>query len=485
MKKSKVTSNYLYNVAYQILTFITPLITTPYLARYFGSESLGIYNYTYSIVYWFILFGMLGLGIYGNRQIAKVCDSRKDRSRTFCEIFLLQIINVLTCTVFFYIILNFLGQKYHEIFLLQGLMIVASLFDISWFYNGIENFKKITIRNFFVKIMTIVLIVLIIKNPEQVVEYVWINIGMTFFSNIVMWFNLNKYVDFVKVGIKDAYKHFKKTFLLFLPQIATSLYSMFTQTMIGFLYSDISDVAFYNQAYKLITMCLSITTTMGTVMLPHIVNAKAKGGDAVVKKSTNRTLKIALFISIPLAVGIGVCAPSFVPWFLTDEFETVGYLLSIMAPTIIFISLTNVMGTQYLLSLERDNEYTISLVAGSIINIVLNVFLISMYGAIGAAISTLVTEFLVLIIQFLMVRKSFDFSGVVLLVIRYIFVAAIMGIILFVVGSLMGANILTTIIQFVLGIFIYFIIMFVLKDEMFNFLFEKIKDLFRAKLCRR
>lgn len=485
MKKTKVTSNYLYNVAYQILTFITPIITSPYLARYFGSESLGIYNYTYSIVYWFILFGMLGLGIYGNRQIAKVRDSKKQRSKTFCEIFLLQVINILTSTIIFYIAFNFFGQEYHDIFLLQGLMIIASLFDISWFYNGIENFKKITIRNFFVKILTIILMIMIIKNPDQVVEYVWINIGMTFFSNIVMWVNLNKYIDFVKVSIKDAYKHFKKTFLLFLPQIATSLYSIFTQTMIGFLYSDISDVAFYNQAYKLITMCLSITTTMGTVMLPHIVNAKAKEGDAVVKKSTNKTLKIALFVSIPLAVGIGICAPSFIPWFLTEEFNTVGYLLSIMAAVIIFISITNVTGTQYLLSLERDKDYTTSLIAGSVINVILNIFLISMYGAIGAAISTLITEFLVLTIQFIMVRKTFNFSGVIHLGIRYLISASIMGIILFAIGTVMGATIFTTILQFIIGVLIYFIIMFAIKDEIFIFILEKVKDLFGLKLKRR
>ena len=234
MKKSKVASNYLYNVAYQILTFITPFITTPYLARVFGSESLGIYNYTYSIVYWFILFGMLGLGIYGNRQIAKVRDDDENRSRTFCEIFTLQVLNVLFSMLVYFVVFRFFDKQYFNIFLLQGLMVFATLFDISWFYNGIENFKKITIRNFAVKIITIILIFLIIKNPDQVVQYVWINIAMLFFSNIVMWINLKSYVKFVKVKIKDAYKHFKNTFILFLPQIATTIYSTFTQTLIGF-----------------------------------------------------------------------------------------------------------------------------------------------------------------------------------------------------------------------------------------------------------
>ena len=482
MKKNKVAVNYLYNVAYQILTFLTPLITTPYLARHFGSESLGIYNYTYSIIYWFILFGMLGLGIYGNRQIAKVSDDRQARSRTFSEIFTLQVINVLFSALLFYLVLRFTGGQYHDIFVLQGLMILASLFDISWFFNGVENFKRITLRNFVVKIATIILIFLIIKNPDQIIDYVWINIGMTFFSNLVMWFKIGEYLDFVKVKIKDAFKHYKKTFVLFLPQIATSVYSIFTQTMIGALYSNIGDVAFYNQAYKFITMCLTITTTIGVVMLPRIVHSKAQEGEKKVKELTNKTFKIALFLALPLAFGVAAISVYFIPWFLTNEFRTVGYLLSIMAVVIVFISLTNVMGTQYLLSLDRDKEYTISVVCGCIINVICNLGLIMYLGAIGAAISTVITEFLVFLIQYFMVRKTFDFSGVLAKFKRYFLAALIMGVIIFIIGYYLGAGIVTNIIQLIVGIAVYFTILFIFKDDLLKFLIDKIRQMIQIKI---
>ena len=477
MKKSKVASNYLYNVAYQILTFITPFITTPYLARVFGSESLGIYNYTYSIVYWFILFGMLGLSIYGNREIAKVRDNKELRSRTFSEIFLLQTINVLISMTLFYIVFRFFDKQYYNIFILQGLMVFATLFDISWFYNGIENFKKITIRNFVVKIFTIVLIFLIIKNPSQVVEYVWINIGMTFFSNIVMWINLKSYVDFVRVKIKDAYKHFKNTFILFLPQIATTIYSTFTQTMIGFLYTDISEVAFYNQAYKLITMCLTITTTIGTVMLPRIVNSKAHGGEEKVRSMTNKTFKIALFLAFPIAFGLASISVYFVPWFLTEEFKTVGYLLMIMAPALVFISMTNVMGTQYLLSCDRDKDYTISVVCGCVLNVLCNFILITQFGSIGAAIATVITEGFVFIIQYFMVRKTFDFTGILKKGFKYFSASLMMGIIIFIIGHFMGASIITNIVQFLVGVCIYIGILYLSHDGLLLFLVAKLKEI--------
>lgn len=474
--KTKVTTNYLYNVAYQILTFLTPLITTPYLARHFGSESLGVYNYTYSIVYWFILFGMLGLNIYGNRAIARVSDDKEKRSKVFFEIFTLQIVNVIFSLILFYLCIQFF-DGYHNIFMLEGLMVLSCLFDISWFYNGIENFKKITIRNFIVKISTIVLILLIIKNPSQIVEYVLINVFMNLFSNLVMWIKFNDYVTFIPCKIKDALKHYKGTFILFLPQIATSIYSIFTQTMIGFLYPDISDVAFYNQAYKFITMCLTITTTIGVVMLPRIVNSKEKEGDSKVRSLTNKTFKIALFIGVPLSFGVAAVSVYFIPWFLTEEFRTVGYLLSIMAPTILFISLTNVMGTQYLLALAKDKFYTLSVVLGCVINVILNLFFISFYGAVGASISTLITEAFVFVIQFFMVRKSFDFSGCLKKFIRYFLVSLLMAVLIFITGYYMGASLFTNVVQFVLALIIYFGVLFLLKDDLLLFFVNKVKTI--------
>lgn len=479
--KNKITKNYLYNFAFQILSFLTPIITAPYLARTLGSESMGINTYTYSIVYWFILFGMMGISMYGSKEVAKVSDDRKKLSTKFSEIFCLQLLNLILATIIFYVIFLIFNFKYKDAFLLQGLMVVACVFDISWLFNGLEDFKKITIRNFIVKILLVVFIILFIKNPKQYMLFIGISVGMSFFSNLVMWINVRKYVDFIRPSLKNIYSHLKETIILFLPQIATTVYSIFDQTMIGWLYNNVSEVTFYNQAYKFVNMFLFVTTTIGTVMLPRIVKSRVQEGNEKVKELTNKTLKIALFLSIPIAFGIFGLSTYFIPWFLTEEFTRVGYLMSLLSPIVIFISVTNVFGTQYMIATDNYKHYTLSVTIGCIINLILNAFTISVFGAFGASIATVFTEFFVLIYQFIIIRKEFDFTGVRKMVFKYLLSAIIMTIPVVLIGELMGSSIITNIIQILVGVLVYVGILFISKDEMFKFFINKILSLLKIK----
>ena len=150
----KLTINYLYNMTYQILTLIIPIITAPYLARTLHATANGINNYTSSIVYWFTLIGMLGITLYGNREVAKIRNDKEKLSQKFWEIFTLQFISNFICLLAFYFIFNtVITPDYKTILLIQGLSIVSVMFDISWFYYGLENIKRVTLRNIIVKLL--------------------------------------------------------------------------------------------------------------------------------------------------------------------------------------------------------------------------------------------------------------------------------------------------------------------------------------------
>lgn len=479
--KNKVTKNYLYNFAYQILSFITPIITSPYLARTLGSESMGINTYTYSIVYWFILFGMMGISVYGSKEVAKVSDDREKLSKKFSEIFSLQLLNLLVSSIIFYIIFILFDFEYKSAFLLQGLMIVSSMLDISWLFNGLEDFKKITTRNFIVKILTVILILLLIKNPSQYMINIGISVGMSFFSNLVMWINVKKYLNFQLPKIKNVYAHLKETIILFLPQIATTLYSVFDQTMIGWFYEDVSEVAFYSQAHKFVNMFLFVTTTIGTVMLPRIVKSREKDGEEKVKSLTNQTLKIAIFLSFPIALGIFSTSRYFIPWFLTEEFSKVGNIMCILSPIIIFISITNVFGTQYMIATNKYKHYTLSVTIGCIINLILNSLTIGKFGAYGASIATVFTEFFVLVYQYIIIRKEFNFSGIKKMLFKYSSCSIIMAIAVISIGEILGTTLLCNIVQVAVGALIYLGILYIFKDETLMFFINKALTLLHLK----
>lgn len=481
MKKSSVTANYMYNVIYEVLTILTPLITAPYLARTLGATKLGIYSYTYSIVYWFMLFGLMGMNVYGRKEIAKVSSDRDKLSQRFSELYYMQLINVFVCLIVYYLFFGLTNFEYKEVFLIQGIMIVSTGLDIVWLFAGLECFKRTTIRNCICKIFTVVGTLLLIKTKNDLNLYVFYLSIMTLLSQFILWADVKNHLSLKRVQFKDIVKHYKTNFLLFIPSIATTLYSVFDQTMIGLLYKDVSEVSFYYQAHRLVQMLMFIITTIGTVMMPRAVKLRVEGRDSEIKELTNFTCKIALFLSIPMAVGFSTVAPYFIPWFLTEEFTRVGYIIGFLAPTMIFTSFTNVLGLQFLIVYDENKKYTISVVAGSIVNVILNAILIKKFGAYGAAFASSITAGLVFLIQYKFVKGRFDFSGIPSKFIRYFLVSTAMGIVVILIGQLLGVSIVTNIIQSIAGIFIYVLAMYLLKDNVFFFLIEKALKILKIK----
>ena len=484
MKRNRVSVNYIYNMLYQVLTFLTPIITAPLLARTLGSTNLGIYDYTYTIVNWFIIVGMLGISTYGNREIAKASatNDKKVVSKKFSEIFTLQMVNVLISFIIFILLILLTNFQYKTIFIIQGLLIFSSAFEISWFYAGMQDFKKVSIRNMILKLITVIGIVLLIHDDNDLILYTSFLAVLSVINSLILFYKIGDYVHYKRPTVKEFCSHIKGSIALFIPQIATTIYSVFGRTLIGMLYTDINEVAFYNYAYRFTTMILYIVTTIGTVMLPRVVQIRNEGNDEEAKNITNKTLKVALLLSLPLSIGFATVSPYFIPWFLTDSFSRVSTIIAFLAPSIVFISITNVLGTQYLIPFEKTSKYTISVVSGCFISLLLNFILIKPLGGIGAAITTSITEFAVFVIQYFFVRKSFNFDRILQKFFRYLLIASLMGVVIVLIGNALGVGLITNILQFIVGVIIYFIILYIIKDDIFQFLFNKFKDLILSKI---
>lgn len=159
----KVLKNYLYNLSYQILTIILPIITVPYVTRIFTSEALGNYVFYNSIVSYFSLFAMLGIGVYGTKQIAAASDV----SSTFWNIYAIQLIASIIAISVYIIAIFSIPQMGGVIPLIVGITLFAKMIDISWLFSGKEDFKKITLRNIAVRIVGVISVFTLIKNSED------------------------------------------------------------------------------------------------------------------------------------------------------------------------------------------------------------------------------------------------------------------------------------------------------------------------------
>ena len=476
MAKS-VKKNYIYNLTYQILIMIVPLITTPYLSRVLGAEAIGIYSYTLSITTYFILFGSLGVAMYGQREIAYVQDDKMKRSKVFYEILLMRFITLGISMIIFYFTFAMKGQ-YSIYYRILTLELISNALDISWFFQGIEEFKKTVIRNTLVKIISVVCIFAFVKNVNDLYKYFIIYVLSTFMGNISLWMYVPKYIEKIKIRELEIFRHLKPTISLFIPQVAVQIYTVLDKTMIGSIVNDKSEVGFYEQAQKIVKLLVTVATSLGTVMVPRMANTFASGNKEKLKEYMNKSFNFVLMLACPLMFGMISIANKFVPVFYGDGYNKVIILINIIIPIVLAIGLSNVIGTQYLLPTKKQKGYTISVTAGAIVNFILNIIFIRLWKSVGASIATVIAEFVVTGVQFYIVRNEIKFIDVIKIMKNYIIASIIMFIISMILGKFITNNIMSILVQLVVSTIIYFTILYMLKDEMIISGIQMVKNKF-------
>lgn len=408
---SSLRSNYIWNTSYQVVRIITPLITTPYLARALGSEPLGVYSYTYTIAMYFTYFILLGLNQYGNREVAKARGDRRALSKTFWSIYLGQAsIGTVVSTI--YLIYAFAQSDAMRIYaLIWFLWLFAEIADISWLLYGLEEFRIITIRNVVIRIAVVAGIFLLVKQPADLWLYCLLQAVSFVLNSVTLWLLARKRIDWCTVSVPDILRHIRPSLVLFAPVIAISCYTQLNKIILGAL-TDMNQVAFYDNADKVVTIPLTFIQSLGTVLLPRISNvlADSDGGASKAEAYLSESFWFSMLMSIGLVFGILGAASDFVPVFFGDGFEMCKVLLPILSLIIPACALSSVIGNQYLIPLEKDSLYLKSVLAGAFVNIALCLLLVPPLSVVGAALATVAAEIVVAGVQTWFVRRELPLS---------------------------------------------------------------------------
>ncbi|WP_338210110.1 polysaccharide biosynthesis C-terminal domain-containing protein [Lactiplantibacillus paraxiangfangensis] len=462
----KLVKNYLYNVGYNVLILLTPLITVPYISRVLGPTGVGINATTNSVITYFLLAGTVGVTIYGNREIAFIRENKSQRSQTFWEIELLQLITITLSYLSFCIFLYF-QKSFRIYFFYQSFYIIAGAFDISWFFMGLEDFKKTVLRNMLIKIISLCSIFLFVKNHDDVGIYILILSISQLLGNLTLWSYLPSLVykpDFKRLSI---FRHLRPSLALFVPQVAITIYLALNKTMLWKL-DNVTASGFYDYSDKLIKIVLAIVTSTGTVMLPHIANLYAKNKMTQVKNYLYTSCDFVLSISVPMTFGISAIATALAPWFFGQQFSSVNVLLMIEAPVIILIGISNVIGQQFLLPTKHTKTYTTSVIFGAIINVIINIPLILKFGVQGAMVATVISELTVTVYQLSKVRRVLPFS----LLFKNMWIYLLAGLFMFIPVFYLNINMKITVInlalQIIEGLLIYVGILLILQPTLFD-----------------
>ena len=474
----KVIRNYLYNVGYQVLAIIVPLITSAYVSRVLRPEGVGANAFTNSIIQYFILFASMGIGYYGNRQIAYVRDNRPKMAKTFWEIQIVKTIMTLVSIIAFEIFLIFYTRQF-DYMVAQSLNLIAVAFDISWFYEGVENFKVTVLKNSLVKIVSMIAIFVFIKGPYDVTLYIVVLALSTLLGNLTLWPDIYRDLPKVKINSLNPWIHFWPMVELFIPQIATQVYVQLNRTMLGVMVNETAS-GYYQYSDNLIKLILALVTATGTVMLPHVANAVSHGNMKKVNQMLYKSFDFVSAVAIPMMFGLAAISLTLAPKYYGPGYDPVGPAMMIESIVILMIAWSNVLGVQYLLPIHHQKQFTISVTVGAVVNIILNFPLIHFYGLNGAMWSTVLSEISVTLYQLIAVRGLLSYRTLFNSLWKYLVSGVVMFLPVFWMNTHLKDSWLMMGIEVIVGVMIYTVMVIILRAPIVG----QAKQLIKEKLSK-
>lgn len=473
MKRQSIAGNFFYQLLYQVITVVLPLFLAPYLTRILQSTALGVYAYVNSIAYYFVIFANLGIQRYGQRLISQNSHDSFLLRKAFWSLFVLHIIVSTIVIMFYTIFVIVIAKDNKSIYYFHLLYLVSVLFDITWLFYGLENFRTVVLCNSIAKIVEFLLIFTLVKSVNDLNIYtVIVNGGLLVSSLVLLPFGFKR-VKPIRFKMKDCFPHLKPMLVFTVSVIAVSLYTVFDKTLLGIM-STMDDVAYYEYSRRIMLVPISITSVIGTVLFPRSCRLVADGDiDAQGKYFYISSLSVSA-ICLGSIFGILAVSELFVVRYYGENFFPCGRILMSLSPIILFVSMGDLIRTQFLIPNGMDKVFVRCLVYNAIINVLISAMLIPFLGVYGAVIGTGCAELFGVIYQAIKCKTLFD-SKVML---KYCFVFGIIGFCMFIIIKLLGLvtsyDTKGLVIQIVVGI-----VSFSFLSFLYLFVFErrKVQDL--------
>ena len=480
--KNNLGKNIVYMTIYHVFNAISPLIVTPYLSRVLGTTETGKYSYAYSLAYYFVLIANLGITTHGSRRIAEVKNDESAYSQRLSDLFWLHTFNALIVT-FAYIIALFLGMNKANsaLSIIMTFYVLSSVVDVKWLFYGLENFKITVLRSIIIKLIYIALIFIFVKTRDDIKIYTFIMAFVAYFlAEASLFIMLPHYGKIHKPNFKTMRLEILPLFLLFIPSVANLVLRHFDKVMIKWL-STYDQLGLYENTDKIFLVLVTMITAVGDVMMPRISNLLASEDSSKADKLFTNALRISILISCAMAFGIASISKEFVPVFFGEEFLGCIQLLIGISPTIIMLTFSTLIRKQYLIPRYLEKVYLTATITSLIINIIANAFFIPNYGAMGAVYGTLIAEFSVILIQFILIHKQLNYKPFLFDLLKYSVIGLIMFLIVRLVAHINTKPIIVIILEITSGSIIYvslsYLLMKLTKDELLSVIKNKISGI--------
>lgn len=481
MEKKSVYKNYIFNTGYQIFLLIVPLITMPYVSRIFGADGIGEYSYAESITAIFVNIAPIGTVAYGRREVSYHQENREKRTRIFWNVLSLRVISGVLCCLIYIIYLFYSNLRVIPFILMIN--IVSSIIDVSWFFQGVEDFKLIAVRNFIIKFVMMCCIFIFVHEPQDLALYALIICCSTFLGNISVFTRLKKYIDRPIWSLLRPFEDISTVFSLFLPTLALTLAAILDKPMIGWLSKDYLQSGYYDQAQKIVSVLMMFITSLATVMTARVGYHFERNEMDKIQDYMYQNYRFVTLIAIPMCLGIIGVARLMIPLYLGDGYEEVVSVISILCLTILVIGISNVTGIQYLIPTKRQNLFTKSILIGTVFNFTFDLLLIPYFGACGAVIATVFAEVMINVVQLFHIRNEISFVRLVIQAKNYVIAGGMMYVTVCIINLIVLPDLCKLILMVITGMAVYGSLLYLLKDDFYLQCLNMVKQRLKGVLA--
>ena len=402
---SSIKRNFGYNLALSFCGYIFPLITYPYVSRVLGVENIGICNFVDSLLNYFILFSVMGVSSYGVREIARYADDKKTLQVIFSNLVCINgvgtIITAILLVVCTYTLQSLIPYKQY---LLMGLIkLLFNMFLVEWLFQGLQEFKYITIRSICVRLFYLASVFIFVKSQDDSVVYYSLTIAVAVLNSIINWKFSKRFTKFLIVKIE--WKSFLIPVLTFgYYRILTSMYTTFNTVFLGFS-SGNTEVGYFSTATKLYTILMAVFSAFTTVMVPKVSEMLKNGELLKLEQISKDTFEILTLISLPIIIYCQFCSEDIIHFISGPGYEGAVLPFRIVIFLLLIIGMEQIIIQQFLMATHSYKSIFVVSTIGAIVGILLNIILTPNIGAIGSSLAWGGAEVSVLITGIILVKR--------------------------------------------------------------------------------
>ena len=463
-KQKSITINLVANGIKTLMTVIFPIITFPYASRVLGTVGIGKVNYASSIISYFSLVAALGISTYAVREGARIRDDKQKINKFAKEMLHINLCTTLISYIFLLIFLNLpVLSGYKKLLVILSAGIVFTTIGMEWLFIIKEEYSYITKRAVLFQFISLVLLFLLVKTKDDYYWYAALTVISSGGSALLNLWHSRKFVNWKQKCKCDYRKHLKPILLIFGTSVASSIYTTMDTTMIGALDGD-SATGIYTAAVKINTVVSTLISTISATILPRVSYYIGNNLREEYEKLLKTSVDILFMVSIPASIGMICTSDILILLFSGEEFLGGSLAAKILSVRVIVGAINRVLAYQICTPYKKDREVLISTVCGAVFNLIANSVLIPVWGVTGASIATLFSEIVVFIVLTKYSSKIVNTQKLYRRAPGYTAISLSFFVVRSIVENLMDSSVLILVFTVIICAFIYFGVLFAIKD---------------------